>query len=88
MQFAAMEKGAARAKRGGVAGDAAFFSAKSRDLRKTLDGLWTCRCTDRSHLLGPNSAGPKGARFLRHPRSGDGQDSTTVRIAYKTNGYC
>ncbi len=64
MQFAAMEKGAARAKRGGVAGDAAFFSAKSRDLRKTLDGLWTPGAgIYRSHLLGPNSAGPKALDF-------------------------
>jgi glucoamylase len=37
VQLAAMEKGAARAKRGGIAGDAAFFSGKARDLRRALD---------------------------------------------------
>ena len=68
VQLAAMEKGAARAERGGIAGEAAFFSAKA--------GI----CASRSTLFGPRAlalpqpharAGrrrPEGARFRGHPR--------------------
>ena len=64
VQLAAMEKGAARAKRGGIAGDAAFFSGKARDLRRALDGFWDqgLGCY-RSRMLGADAAGPKALDF-------------------------
>ncbi len=64
VQLSAMEKGAARATRGGKAGDAGFFSAKARDLRKSLDGFWSPGLgVYRSRMSGLDSESPKALDF-------------------------
>ena len=64
MQLAALEKGAARAKRSGKAGDAGFFSAKAKELRKALDGFWDPGLGFyRSRMLGADVESPKALDF-------------------------
>ncbi len=59
-----MEKGAARAKRDGKTGDAGFFGAKAKDLRKTLDGFWAPDLSIyKSRILGLGSENAKALDF-------------------------
>jgi glucoamylase len=64
LQVAALEKGAARAKRNGKAADAGFFENKAKELRKALDGFWSPELSFyRSRIPGPGVESPKALDF-------------------------
>jgi glucoamylase len=63
VQVAALEKGAARAERGGMATDATFFSTKARDLRRTLDSFWAPSLGFYMSRQGPGEESPKVLDF-------------------------
>ncbi len=64
VQVSALEKGAARADRGGMAADATFFSARARDLRRMLDAFGAPSLGFyRSRTQGPGGESPKALDF-------------------------
>lgn len=64
MQTVAMERGAARAKRDGKAGDAAFFGCKAKDLRRVLDNFGSPGLgIYRSRMPGVTGESPKALDF-------------------------
>ena len=64
VQLAALERGAARAKRNGKAADAGFFENKAKDLRKALDGFWSQNLgAYQSRINGPGAESPKALDF-------------------------